>query len=133
VPVEAGWLREILGGPERSGLTTAEDLSALLTACHVQNKLLSVAPGGIISDLKISYGERRLVALLGAYGPGGVMHWITMVGMAPGRVTVYDPWVGATVVWTEDNLVAAYAGSGVVCMEPILFDASHLAQPGTTP
>lgn len=109
-PLPAGVLRQLLGGPQRPGLSTATDLVYLLklfkVPAHERNCPADVA----WIEWQHSFAAGFLAIGLGWWVTDGYPHWVLIRGIDNDSLTFNDPWGGQERVMPKEWVMAKYQG-----------------------
>jgi hypothetical protein len=109
-PLPAGVLRQILGGPGRTGATTAADLSYLLTLFGVKNHVRQANADAAWLEWQHSFQARYLVLALGYWVTPGYAHWVLVRETDSNAVLFNDPWGGQIRTLSRDEAQKLYMG-----------------------
>lgn len=131
VDVSPGDVRESLGGPQRSGLTTAVDLVTALQHFEVAASVLATTWQNAWLRLRAQWVVAMPVIMLGNWLSSSSLHWVTMVGMEQGGVRVIDPYTGTERVMLQAEFTGKYAGFMVLVNAHLHYDKSATPTPGT--
>lgn len=110
VPVEADYLRFLLGGAKRQPLTTGADLVRILALCNVKAQVLAPSTADLAHEVqRITKGGRVAIAL-GEWVDPTIQHWVVCVAASLNGWTVADPWGGRKYNAAWPRAQGAYAG-----------------------
>ena len=131
VCLEAGMVRQMLGGPERSGLTNGSDMVAALKRCNVlaiaHDNDVSIAWQTVQAGLKSAYPAM----VLGQWQPPDALHWVLVSGVYLGGVSITNPWDGVVYPISWETFVKLYRGAVVEVQAHCHYDMSSVQTPGT--
>ena len=103
VPVEADYLRFLLGGARRQPLTTGPDLVRILALCNVKARVGSPATGELPAEVQRIVKGGGLAVLLGGWVDPSIAHWVVVTAASINGCTVADPWGGRSynIAWSK--------------------------------
>jgi Papain-like cysteine protease AvrRpt2 len=132
IGLEPGYVRQQLGGPQRTGLTTSGDLALALATNRVSSRPDAKCCRAAWDALKVSWGNALPVIVLGHWLNPASLHWMLLYGYDGVNFQFIDPWQGsiAIVDWARWSL--QNAASQVFVLQHLHFDCSHESQPGFT-
>ena len=131
VAVEPGAIRQALGGTNRSGLTTPEDLVLALADNHVVAHIERVDRRNGWMLLAACYGVAKPAIVLGYWLNLSCLHWMLLVDKSPGQFMFIDPWTGGRHNLTMAQWDSLYAGAMVVVDDRPMYDSHLMPTPGT--
>ena len=131
VLLEPGYVRQQLGGPNRSGLTTANDLVTALLRSHIPATELSNNAAEGWRQLMAHWGLACPVIVLGNWLNPASLHWYLMRGFGGGTMKFSDPWTGTEVALTQPQFAHLYTGSMVVVAEHCHYVETGTPTPGS--
>jgi len=131
VPKEPGEYRQQLGGPSRSGLTTADDLVRLLALNNVSAHAISTDALHAWNLCVSAWSNRNPVYALGSWLSPASLHWLSLRDKRPEFLVFGDPWTGTEVSIAHDRWTAQYAEWLVVVDDVCHYNAIGEATPGT--
>jgi hypothetical protein len=109
----AGVLRQLLGGVDRPGMTTARDLSYLLSLFKVSNHPRQADPDAAWTEWQHSYQAKYLVIALGYWVSPGFRHWCLIRETDSAALVLNDPWGGQVRTLSRDQAQRLYCGEYV--------------------
>ena len=131
VCLEPGAIRQMLGGPARSGLTTGDDLVVALKRCNTL--AVSYADDVSIAWQLVQSAEKQAfpTIVLGEWSPPDALHWVLVTGLSAGGITVANPWDGKIYPISWETFVRLYRGTVVEVQAHCHYDMSSVPTPGT--
>lgn|SRR5581483_965944 len=130
VPVEPGALVESIGGPGNQGLTTGDDLVAILKLNHVAAESLAIGPDLGLAAMKGALADDRPVIILGTWPtPGGVLHWLLATSVDAKTVRYINPWTGQESWIPLDGFLHWFANSLVIVHSHLHFNMRGVPTP----
>lgn len=111
VPMEADYLRYLLGGARRQPLTTGADLVRILALCNVRSSVGSPATGDLAAQVQKINKAGGLAIMLGAWLDPGILHWIVATASSINGCTVTDPWGGRRYNLAWSKAESLYGGT----------------------
>lgn len=115
IDIAPGCLREALGGPAASGITTAVQLAWLLDRLAVQ---ASIATGNSVTELRLKVGSGHWVLPLGYWAGPLELHWVVLYDYGPIRNWFMDPWYRANRSMRSRQMQGLFEGTAVVVRDP---------------
>lgn len=119
INLSAGCLRESLDGPNRSGVTTATDLSRLLRAFRVPSTAYELTRDQVPDYLVKANTNRHFSIPLGAWVDSRFLHWVLVVGFNAHGAIYNDPWFGNRVSQSWEFMMERYHGPLLVLEESV--------------
>ena len=117
VPLSAGDVRYLLGGPARIGLTNAADLVRALGICHVRAEAHSHAWDQAMPVIQTAVRDNRYAIALGDWDAPNMLHWVNISSAGSVGMMVSDPWHGKRRYPSNAELSQAFAGWWVEILE----------------
>lgn len=90
----AGVLRQLLGGPNRTGVTDAPALCYLLALFKIPAHPRQCDPDTAWIEWSHAFDAGKLVIALGYWVTQGYLHWVLIRQTGPQELTFNDPWGG---------------------------------------
>jgi hypothetical protein len=131
VLLEPGYVRQQLGGPNRSGLTNAHDLATALLMSHIPATELSNNAAEGWRQLMAHWALACPVIVLGNWLSPRSLHWYLLSGYGAGVMKFRDPWTGTEVGLTQAQFAKLYNGSMVTVAEHCHYVETGTPTPGT--
>jgi len=131
VCLEPGDIRQQLGGTQRSGLTTGEDLARALMASAVPAHVEYLGASPAWDRLGVCYGLAKPVIALGHWLSSSSLHWILLDDKSPGSFTFIDPWTGLERTVNQAQWNVQYAGTLVLVDDVCHYNQRLTPTPGT--
>ena len=131
VLLEPGYVRQQLGGPNRSGLTNANDLVTALLMSHIPATELSNNASEGWRQLMAHWALACPVIVLGNWLSPTSLHWYLLSGYGAGVMKFRDPWTGTEVGLTQAQFAKLYNGSMVTIAEHCHYVETGTPTPGT--
>jgi hypothetical protein len=129
-PIEAGSVRQAIGGSSRSGLTIGADLVAAFSYYNVAAASQDL-PGPIaLSVIRALRLQANPTIVLGRWLNPSSLHWILVWDTAAGIVGYCDPWSGQRQTMASSTFLAKYAGTVVQVNAHCHYDMSSHPAPG---
>jgi hypothetical protein len=130
VSMEPGAIRQMLGGWQRTGLTTGADLAQALQDCNISCAETTLGGADAFQQVKNHWGHAMPMIALGEWLNPGVLHWVLIWSWSPSFVGVIDPWTGEKRNIAQGDFIRLFRGSMVVVTEPCRYNMAKAAQPG---
>ena len=131
VPVEPGALRQYIGGVQRSGLTNAGDLVAILELCHVAATASADSAAEALVAVRSHWANAQPVIVLGTWLSTPCLHWEIAWSWSATEVGMLDPWTGRRVTMQVTDWLMRYAGEIVAVGAQCHYDMHEARTPGS--
>lgn len=115
----AGVLRQLLGGPQRPGVTSAADLAYLLGLFKVPAHPRQCDPDTAWIEWSHAFDAGKLVIALGYWVSVGYLHWVLIRQTGPQQITFNDPWGGLERTMDKATAQKLYQGWYVHIDQPV--------------
>lgn len=109
----AGVLRQLLGGPQRPGVTDAAALVYLLNLFKIPAHPRQCDPDTAWIEWSHAFDAGKLVIALGYWVSAGYLHWVLIRQTGPQALTFNDPWGGTEKEMDKATALKLYQGSYV--------------------
>lgn len=109
----AGVLRQLLGGPQRPGVSSAPDLSYLLGLFKIPSHPRMCDADTAWIEWSHAFDAGKLIVALGYWVSPGYLHWVLIRQTGPQEITFNDPWGGLVRKMDKPTAQKLYAGTYV--------------------
>jgi hypothetical protein len=133
VPVEAGWIRQMLGGVQRSGLTDGADLVRALALCNISSEVVAGGAYEAYTTLRAYWAAAQPALILGRWLQGDALHWVIAWSWTPDYIGVIDPWTGTRRSILLADFRSKYANMCVHVTATAHYNMTGVPTPGSLP
>jgi hypothetical protein len=109
-----GCIREVIGGPNRAGWTTADDLADFLECFRVDTAVEQWTPDELPAELRRVASTGGVAIVLGTWIFPDLEHWMVSGRAGDAGVWFSDPWAPGRREESWVGVAANYGGTAVV-------------------